>query len=138
MRHEMMTRRELTRSHQQLMITVMDMVTSYVIVVYCNETHHLPHLHPSNTTQPTNFLFSTLLILVWTQMEIINGTVASGPVSASPGQWCHSPPTLLHPQHKLMLIDTLPNVSIEEKPHKKCPHIKTDTFRTFMLVIIGL
>ena len=43
----------------------------------------------------------------------------------------------LHPQHKLGLIDTRPNVSIDWRSHKKCPHIKTDTFRILTLVIIG-
>ena len=42
-----------------------------------------------------------------------------------------------HPQHKLGVIDTRPNVSIEPTSHKNCPHIKTDTFRILTLVIIG-
>ena len=54
-------------SHQKLMITVMDMVTSYVIVVYSNDTTFgtsvLGQSHMILTNK--NFLFSTLLISVW-------------------------------------------------------------------------
>ena len=41
-------------THQELMITVMDMVTSYVIVVYCNDTlfgTSAPRPHHSEAAQ---------------------------------------------------------------------------------------
>ena len=51
-------------SHQKLMITVMDMVTSYVIVVYSNDTQFGTSVPLLLQTAPSykNFLFSTLLI----------------------------------------------------------------------------
>ena len=122
------------------MITVMDMVTSYVIVVYSNVTTFgtsvLGQSHMILTNK--NFLFSTLLISVWLywvwQSSRVLLRLTAGMVMArTMDQWMK-----LHPQHKLGLIDTRPNVSIDWRSHKKCPHIKTDTFRILTLVIIGL
>ena len=70
----------------------------------------------------------------------VNGLSCPGPGARTMDQLWQQPrcdAEWHHPQHKLGVIDTRPNVSIEPTSHKNCPHIKTDTFRILTLVIIG-